>query len=639
MHRRWVCGLLAAFLAASGPARSADKLQQWLEVRSPHFFVLTNGTEKQARRVAQQFERIRAVFHQAFPRARVDTGAPILALAAKDEKSFKALEPKAWQKKGQLERAGMFLPGPEKNFVLLRLDEPSEEGFHIVLHEFAHLLLNQDVKSLPLWLDEGLAEFYGNSEVSGKEALLGKPSGPHLLLLRDKKLLPLEVLFKVDHTSPYYNEENKGSIFYAESWALTHYLMIKAPEGGKNPLLNFVALVNQDVDSATAAQRAFGDLAKLQKDLENYVRQAAFGVKRMRSFKENEDLAYTAREVTSPESAAIRGDFLAHLHEYSEARALLEEALKGDPQDALAHESMGFMELQQGHLEEARKWFTEAVRLDSRSYLAHYYFAVMGLRETASGENAHQVEESFRTVMSLNPGFAPAYEGLAAFYGMRGERLEEAHKLALRAVELEPNNPRFRVTIVNIMLRMKRVDDAIRVSEGALAMAKTPEEQAYVQGALDSAHKMQEYNAEVQRSQEQARAENEQFKRKLDEVSQQAKARAETASREDAEAAAVRQSAPAETIAKGVPGWSAGKVIAASCNNTPNLELTLQSTLTKLRLHAPNYSKIEFLTATWKPPDPFNPCKQLEGHQTAITFRSFKGSPYDGEIVSVEVRK
>ena len=36
-------------------------------------------------------------------------------------------------------------------------------------------------------------------------------------------------LFAVDAQSPYYHEENKGSIFYAESWALTHYLFTKDP--------------------------------------------------------------------------------------------------------------------------------------------------------------------------------------------------------------------------------------------------------------------------------------------------------------------------------------------------------------------------------------------------------------------------
>ena len=45
------------------------------------------------------------------------------------------------------------------------------------------------------------------------------------LLLRDSKMLPLPLLFQVDPKSPYYNERDKQSIFYAQSWALMHYLI------------------------------------------------------------------------------------------------------------------------------------------------------------------------------------------------------------------------------------------------------------------------------------------------------------------------------------------------------------------------------------------------------------------------------
>ncbi|MFB3923592.1 MAG: DUF1570 domain-containing protein [Terriglobia bacterium] len=624
---------------AAALARGAEKPQVWLELRSPHFTVFTNGNDKQARRVAQQMEQIRAVFHMAFPRARVDSGAPILVFAAKDEKTFKALEPAAWTQKGQAERTGMFQRGPEKNFVLLRLDVESEEVWHIVFHEYTHFLVQQDLQSLPLWLDEGLAEFYGNSRILDKEVWLGRPSGPHVLLLRGTPLIPLETLFKVDHSSSYYNEKNKGTIFYAESWALTHYLLAKRGTGQTNPAVEFVNLLRQDVDADAAARQAFGDLAKLQKELESYVRQASFRYLRLKSSPEVDEMQLTPREMSAAESAAARADFLAHLQENTRARKLLEEALKADSQNALAHESMGFLELQQGNLEEARKWFTRAVSLDSKSYLTHYYFATMALRETPSGETARQVEESFRAVMRLNPGFAPAYDGLAVFLMTRGERLEEARKLTLHAIELEPGNFAFRANAAGVLLRMDRVDDALRVAERALALAKTPEEQSFAQSVIESATKMLAFKAQEKERQERARVEEEAFKRRLDEAAAEAKTRAEHYQQEDAEAAAARQSASTAAKAKGVPGWSAGKIVAVSCKESPSLDLTLQGALNKLRLHAANYFKIEFLATSWKPPDPFNPCQDLQGHQAAITYRSFKGAPYDGEIVSVEVRK
>src|SRR5678809_846999 len=82
------------------PAR--DKAENWLEVQSPHFVVATNSSEKQARRIADQFERMRSVFHVLFPKLQMDPGAPIVVLAIKDEKDFRALEPQAYLAKGQL---------------------------------------------------------------------------------------------------------------------------------------------------------------------------------------------------------------------------------------------------------------------------------------------------------------------------------------------------------------------------------------------------------------------------------------------------------------------------------------------------------------------------------------------------------
>jgi hypothetical protein len=49
--------LLMVFAALVAPAR--EKPENWLEVRSPHFIVLSDSNEKQARHVADQFERMR----------------------------------------------------------------------------------------------------------------------------------------------------------------------------------------------------------------------------------------------------------------------------------------------------------------------------------------------------------------------------------------------------------------------------------------------------------------------------------------------------------------------------------------------------------------------------------------------------
>ena len=93
--------LLAGALSAS--ARSADKadkadkkvekVEPWVELRTPHFVVMSDGGEKLARHVADQFELVRRVFQATMPNAHLDTGVPIRIMAAKDGKSFATLLP------------------------------------------------------------------------------------------------------------------------------------------------------------------------------------------------------------------------------------------------------------------------------------------------------------------------------------------------------------------------------------------------------------------------------------------------------------------------------------------------------------------------------------------------------------------
>ncbi len=96
--------------------------KRWVEVRSPHFRVLSDGSDKDARRIAREFEQMRTVFASGFPNLRLDSGAPLLVLAPRDEPSMKALAPQLWKEKGA-KPAGYFQHGWEKQFAVVRLDE------------------------------------------------------------------------------------------------------------------------------------------------------------------------------------------------------------------------------------------------------------------------------------------------------------------------------------------------------------------------------------------------------------------------------------------------------------------------------------------------------------------------------------
>ena len=74
---------LAFLFLLLGPlsASAHDSTDHWFEVRTPHFVVLTDTNEKQAHRVASQFERMRAVFHIMMPTASDGAGSPVIVMA------------------------------------------------------------------------------------------------------------------------------------------------------------------------------------------------------------------------------------------------------------------------------------------------------------------------------------------------------------------------------------------------------------------------------------------------------------------------------------------------------------------------------------------------------------------------------
>ena len=97
-------------------------------------------------------------------------------------------------------------PARSLNYVTFTMEEGIEQ-LDIVYHEYVHLVVNNNITNVPLWFNEGLAEYYRTFQITanGTLATLGKVDADHVLLLRDH-FIPLADLVKVDHTSPLYNE-------------------------------------------------------------------------------------------------------------------------------------------------------------------------------------------------------------------------------------------------------------------------------------------------------------------------------------------------------------------------------------------------------------------------------------------------
>ena len=633
MSKYWAAFLL---LFATLPASAANSTAHWLEVSTPHFTVLTDSNEKQGRRIAGQFEQMRSLFHVLLPSADDDAGSPIIVLALKDKKGFQSLQPLSQLAKNHLEIAGFFQNSTDKNYILLRLDAQGEHPFAVIYHEYTHFMLRK-VTVIPLWLNEGLAEFYQNTTIEEKDVLLGQASADNIYYLRDHSLIPLVTLLKVDHQSPYYHDEQKGSVFYAQSWALTHYIEMNDSQKGTHHLSEYATYLIQGEDSVTAAQHAFGDLNQLQKALDSYVQQGSFMMFKRKTAITVDISSFKIRPVPPPEADATRADVLVRVQRTQEAQALLESTLRDDPNNALAHETMGFLKFREGDIPAAKKWYGEAVQLDSHSFLSHYYYAAMSLQ---SGDTDHDeaIESSLRTSIKLNPSFAPAYDALAMFYARSQRNLSEAHLLNVQAIELDPANLRYRVNAANVLAQEQQFTGALGVLKLAEAIAKTPEETYSVQSAVA---RIEQNEASFQR--------------------------AETRNQDAALHTSTVPTGPTLTdptkvmVFRRVNGRVIGKIEDApnyptgdatgprhtvqgilrniSCSYPTVLTLDVDRDGKSITLYNNNYYKITFTTANYEPDGDIKPCTGIEDMKAAVKYAEVSDKNAAGQILAIELSK
>lgn len=148
---------------------------------------------------------------------------------------------------------------------------------------------------------------------------------------------------------------------------MTHYLELKDARDKTHRLTDCAQLLAQNVGVVTAATSAFGDLKQLQSALEAYVRQGSFQYFKMPGATDVDDSAFQVLALTNPQADAVRADFLAYDERTADSRALLDHILQEDPNNVSAHETMGFLEFRERHLNEARTWYAQAMKLDSQS--------------------------------------------------------------------------------------------------------------------------------------------------------------------------------------------------------------------------------------------------------------------------------
>lgn len=135
--------------------------------------------------------------------------------------------------------------------------DTSDSSQAVLLHEYAHhFMLGSSAAAYPAWYVEGFAEYFATAVFRPDRIEFGNINPARALWLAHGKWLPLERLLERDQGR---RTVADVSMFYAQSWLLTHYLFrtpgmtgklmayLKATSSGADPLTAFKTEIDPDL--------------------------------------------------------------------------------------------------------------------------------------------------------------------------------------------------------------------------------------------------------------------------------------------------------------------------------------------------------------------------------------------------------
>jgi tetratricopeptide (TPR) repeat protein len=463
---------------------------QWIEIRSPNFSVITDAGEKRGREVALHFEQMRSVYAALMTKANINLPVPLQIVAFRDTREIRQYAPLFNGKPVEVE--GFFHQDIDRCFIML--DMSVENPWQVVFHEYAHQLLNGNLRvALDPWFEEGFAEYFSSIEVDSKQARVGKISRDEYRILQKTGIMKVADLFRVRQNSQTYNESgDHRDQFYAESDMLMHYIYDNRlmPQA----LAYFELRENRAMEVEKATQEAFGmSASQLDNALEMYIAVGHYQFYPISNPANTSSNAYIASALTGAAARAMLADIHAHSADY-QTRAIAEfrDILQSDPTNAAACRGLGYVYLQEQNFSKAEDYLTRATGLDSKDPRVHYYNALLMARKSGFGDEtdlsvmSRELEASIR----LDPNFADSYRLLALAQSSSGHSAEALGTMR-KALSISPLNERYRYYLADLFLINRQPEEAIAILQ-TLQVTNNPQLGDRVAQLLAEARKAKE---------------------------------------------------------------------------------------------------------------------------------------------------
>jgi hypothetical protein len=444
--------------SAAGGAKS-----DWLHTRTPAFSLYGRVSEKTLVQMAQDLQDFDGLLRILHGVDAQPNGKPLPIYLVPRRFDLQRVKPGLASGVG-----GFYTSSIGEIFAVMSVEGGEDQGRRVLFHEYTHHFMKQHAPAAyPAWLVEGYAEYFMTARFKPDVVELGVTS-PRIAWLRGTSWTPFkEILGRRALTG------GRADIvsFYAQSWILTHYMM-SDPERLKR-FARYARGVADGGDPVGLMPEAAGvpleDLPRVLRD-----HMAALPGRRMarppstagalevtRLPASADDLILENQRlkmgVPKPErekalamirerAARYPGDRLAEMtlaraeNDYGDrakAQALLKQRIATDPRDVEAIQTLGYSYMLQARvdraqapklLNEARDWFGKGFAVDRDNALLLYDYAI-----SRRGE--------------------PGYPN------------DNAVNVLLRAQELAPQVPQFRIAAADALMRRDRFEEAAAMLE------------------------------------------------------------------------------------------------------------------------------------------------------------------------------
>lgn len=443
---------------------------RWIKVETSNFTVFSNADVKIARKNAQSLEQLWAVLARDFDGVPAVCPVPTYVYVF-DFFSDAFIPYGPLSKKGRPEKSGGYFISRQMGdyFAIVERDYRYPNRLDLY-HQYVHAVLDGYHPELPLWLEEGLAEYYSIFHIENGEARVGYRINRHIARLRNGSLIPLDDLFSIDRSSPEYNESDRTGMYYAESWLLTHMLLRERPNGRAQSML-YAELLRDGIDRDTAFSKAFQTTyAELEAEFRKYVRARSYHYKVFplsQKIIRNTETSGMARTEVLTRLGDLLGSGLSARHEFAAEHFKAAIELDGNYGPAVA--GMGLMDEVGGQSETALALFERAAKLSPDDYRINLLLGKSlhsRAGNAASDEARVLLLQRARTALQhaadLRPELVEPWAQLGATYLSGIDNAGPGIEALEHAMNLQPKRPDIGVNLTTLF-----------VSQGSVAKAET----------------------------------------------------------------------------------------------------------------------------------------------------------------------